>query len=256
MKIAIVSSKEDEAGMNIQSFLKDLIKPKMGSHEVSLQIYDKETIYLENLDEELGCDMIIFATKHESKSGVHSLSVHTQGNWGKAGLGGKPNDLGISPACWLKEAMKILEQKAIALHYEVIQEVTHHGPSLSVPSFFIEIGSSVEEWNNPKAGKLLAETIVELLEMDVPTYKTAVGIGGLHHTPSFKKIILNSDIALGHACPKYNLENLDKKMLIQAMKKTVPKAELVIIDWKGVGSYKEQLKEMLEGIDWKRTKDF
>ncbi len=256
MIIAIICSKDDEASANIHSFLVDRIKDEMGKHQVKLYFEDKDSIYLENIDERLDCDMIIFPTMHQSKSGVHSLSVHTQGNWGEAVLGGSEKNLGISPANWLKAGMKILEVKAEELHYEVIQEVTHHGPDLNVPSFFIEIGSSISEWQNKKAGELIANTIVELLEMKIPECKTAVGIGGLHHMPSFKKIILGDEIAIGHCCPKYNLENLDKEMLAQAMNKTVPKAELVIVDWKGVGSYKEKIKEMLEGILWKKTKDF
>ncbi len=228
----------------------------MGEHQVKLFLKDKDSVYLENIDQEINCDMIIFPTMHQSKSGIHSLSVHTQGNWGQAMLGGKERELGVSPACWLKSAMKILEVKAQELHYEVIQEVTHHGPSLNVPSMFIEIGSSIEEWTNKNAGKLIAETIIELLEMKIPNYKTAVALGGLHHMPSFKKIIIDSNIAIGHACPKYNLENLDREMILQAMNKTIPKADLVIVDWKGLGEYKEKIKEILKGIKWMRTKEF
>lgn len=258
MRIVILCSKGDEASVNIHSFLIKLIKLQMGAHEVSLHLMDTESIYMEHVDKELSCDMIIFPTKHQSKSRIHSLSVHTQGNWGTAEIGGKSGELGISPACWLKAAMKLLSKKAENLHYEDIQECTHHGPYLDVPSFFIEIGSSLEEWRNPKAGKMIAETIVELLEMNIPMCKTAVGVGGLHHTPNFKKIILDSNIAIGHVCPKYNLEHFDEKMLLQAMNKTFPKAELVIVDWKGLGEHKERIKKILEkaGVEWNRTKDY
>ena len=256
MKIAIICSKSDEASKNIHSFLIDLIKPKMGEHDVSLHLMDEESVYLENIDKKIGCDFIIFATKHQSKSGVHSLSVHVQGNWGEAGMGGKNRELGIAPSVWLKEGLKILEKKAENMHYEAIQECTHHGPYIQVPSMFIEIGSSLEEWKNQEAGKIIAEIIVELLEMKMPEYKSAVGIGGLHHTPSFKKIMLGTNIAVGHVCPKYNLQNLNKEMIQQALEKTIPKANLVIVDWKGLGEYKEKIKEMLEsiGVEWKKTK--
>ncbi|MBU1201857.1 MAG: D-aminoacyl-tRNA deacylase [Nanoarchaeota archaeon] len=256
MNIAIVCSKSDEASKNIHSFLVGMIKPRMGEHEVSLHLMDEESVFLEGIDKKLGCDFVIFATKHQSKSGVHSLSVHIQGNWGEAGMGGKNRELGIAPAGWLKEGLKLLEKKAASMHYEAIQECTHHGPYLEVPSMFVEIGSSIEEWNNKEAGRVIAETIIELLEMKIPNYKTAVGIGGIHHTPNFKKIMLESNIAVGHVCPKYNLQNLDKKMIQQALEKTVPKANLVIVDWKGVGEYKEKIKEMLEeiGVKFKKTK--
>ncbi|MBU0471707.1 MAG: D-aminoacyl-tRNA deacylase [Nanoarchaeota archaeon] len=257
MKIAIICSCSDEASMNIYSFLKDLIKPLIGSHEVSLHLFDKYSVYLENIDKEVDCDFIIFPTKHQSKSGIHSLSVHTQGNWGDAMLGGRPGKLGVSPACWLKQALILLESKSKSLHYEVIQECTHHGPYLDVPCFFIEIGSSVNEWKNPDAGQVVAQVIIELLKMDIPFYKSAVGIGGLHHTPNFKKIILYSDVAVGHVCPKYMLDNFNEDMLRQALDRTVPKAELVIVDWKGLGSFKEHVKKIIDsvGVSWLKTKD-
>lgn len=258
MKILILCNTQDEASLNEYSFLKDLVKPRMGNHEVQLELIGVESIYTENIDKEYDCDLIIYPTKHQSKSGVHSLSVHTQGNWGKADFGGKDKDLGFCPAAWLKEGLKILERRAKDLHYEAIQECTHHGPQLSTPSFFIEIGSSIEEWENKDVGKIIAETIIELIEMKISNYKTAVGIGGLHHTPNFKKIQLETDIAIGHVVPKYNLENLDQEILLQAIEKTVPKAELVIVDWKGLGEYKERIKNILDelNIEWKKTKSF
>ena len=57
------------------------------------------------------------------------------------------------------------------------------------------------------------------------------GIGGLHYANNFNKRILDSDIAIGHICPKYALENLDKEMILQGMSKTVPKADFVLLDW-------------------------
>lgn len=259
MKIAIVCSKTDEASSNIYSFLKDRIKPEIGEHEVSLHFMDEDSVYLENIDKELGADRIIFPTKHQSKSGIHSLSVHVQGNWGsEARFGGKPSQLGIAPAGWLKEGLRLLEEKGSDMKYDVIQECTHHGPYLEVPSIFIEIGSSEKEWKNPEAGKAISDTIIKLLEKDIPKYRTAVGIGGLHHTPNFKRIMLESDIAIGHVCPKYMLEEFNREMLLQALEKTVPKADLVLVDWKGLGKHKQKVLDILDSVDveWDKRKNF
>ena len=75
---------------------------------------------------------------------------------------------------------------------------------------------------------------------------------------NFKKIQLQSDIAIGHVCPKYNLPNLDKEMILQALEKTTPKANLIIVDWKGMGEHKERIVNILNeiGIEWKKTKDY
>ncbi len=258
MKIAILCNTQDEASINIHNHLQKMVKPEIGSHQVSLHLIETESIYMENIDEELGIDFAIFATKHVSKSGVHSLSVHTQGNWGGADYGGSPKTLAMSPAAWLKEGLKILVRKAENMHYEAIQECTHHGPDMSCPSMFIEIGSALEEWQNESAGQAIAETIIELLKMKIPKYQTAIGIGGLHHTPSFAKVQLNSNVAVGHVCPKYNLQNLTKEMIIQAIEKTSPKAELVILDWKGLGQEKERIVTLLDEmkIEYKKTKSF
>ena len=44
-------------------------------------------------------------------------------------------------------------------------------------------------------------------------------------------------------------------MLQQAIEKTVPKPELAVLDWKGLGEHKQRIVELLEsvGIPWKKT---
>lgn len=258
MKVAIICSKNDEAGVTIHNSLKDMIKSQMGDNSVSLHFIKEEPIYPNNIDKDMDCDIIIFATKHESKAGIPALSVHVQGNFGEAKMGGEAGKLCSAPVAWMKEAVKILEKKGKESHYEIIQEATHHGPYVETPSMFIELGSSAEEWNNPVGGKIIADTIVELLESNIPNCKSAVGIGGMHHASNFKKIMLYSEYGVGHICPKYNLEHLDKDMLQQAIAKSVPKADLIILDWKGLGEHKERIKGLIEkiGINYKKTKEF
>ncbi|MBR9690787.1 hypothetical protein GOV08_03830 [Candidatus Woesearchaeota archaeon] len=245
MKFAVIVSKKDPAGMNIKKFLDDVI------------VIDDETIFAENIDKEVDADILIFATKHQAKSGVASLSVHTPGNWGEAKFGGKDGEVCVAPANLLKKAMKLLENKKLE-GFEVILECTHHGPFVSKPCMFIEIGSSENEWIREDAGKVIADVIKEIISTEVKGYKSAVGIGGLHHTPNFKKIILKSDIAISHVCPKYSLKSLDVVKLRKAMERTVPKSELVIVDWKGLGEHKQKVVDILEelDVDWKKTKDF
>ena len=265
MNFAIIVSKIDPAGLNIKERLLEMEEWQEAGEfhnykvfqkdNIKLYTVEKESIFNENIDKEIEADFFLFATKHQSKSGVRSLSVHTQGNWAKAEFGGEDRQLCMSPACYLKEAMKKLEELN-NINYEVIQECTHHGPFLEKPTMFIEIGSTLEEWNEKDPAVIIAKTIFHLFTTSIPEYKTAVGIGGLHHTPNFKKIILNSDIAIGHVCPKYMLEYLDEELIKQAMEKTTPKAELVILDWKGLGQFKEKVKEMTENYNVKKTKEF
>lgn len=86
-------------------------------------------------------------------------------------------------------------------------------------------------------------------------YKIAFGIGGPHYANTFNKRILEKDIAIGHICPKYQLQNLDKEMIQQAMKKTIPKPDFVLLDWKGLGKEKQRIINLLNElkIEFKRS---
>ncbi len=250
--IAIITSKQDLAGVNIAEELK---KEPLEKYNAELYEVEEKSVNAENIDKKIEADLFIFATKHESKSGIPSLSVHSPGNWGIAELGGKDNELCICPASYLKEALIFLE-KNNTINYDIVQECTHHGPFLEKPCFFIEIGSTEKEWKNKEAGKIITKTIIYLLKNKPKQYESAVGLGGLHTTPNFKKIILNSDIAIGHVCPKYNLENLNENNLKQAIEKTIPKSELIILDWKGLKEHKEKVKLLTSNFKVKRTSDF
>jgi D-tyrosyl-tRNA(Tyr) deacylase len=58
-------------------------------------------------------------------------------------------------------------------------------------------------------------------------------------------------------CPKYNLQNLNQEMLEQAMQRAFPKAEFAILDWKGLGGFKKEVRELLEknNVVYKKTKE-
>ncbi len=258
MQTAIIVSTKDLAGMNIKSCLLELFNPKScgkySNHEVydlgkaKLYTTDNDSINCENIDDEIAADLFIFATKHQSAAGINSLSTHVPGNWGNADYGGKPKELCVCPANHLKETLKKLEELN-NLGFEVVQECTHHGPFMKRPCMFIEIGSNETAWKKKEAGIIIAKAIHHLINSEIKQFRTAVGIGGLHTTPSFKKIMLKEDIAVGHVCPKYNLENLDEEMIKQALERTVPKADLIILDWKGMKEHKERIKEMVSKLN-------
>src|SRR3989338_6246354 len=259
MQTAIIVSEKDPAGINIKeelirSFEIERLNEKFENNFIyefnkNTRLYATKTdsIYCENIDKKIKADLFIFATKHQSKSGIPSLSVHSIGNWGKAELRGKSNSLCIAPAAYMKEAIIHLEQYN-EIKFDVVQECTHHGPCLEKPAMFIEIGSSEKQWKNKEAAIIIAKTIIAILSSEPPAYKTAFGIGGLHTTPNFKKIMLKSDIAVGHVCPKYSLQNLTEELVREAVKKTEPFAELVILDWKGLGEHKDKIVDMLKSL--------
>lgn len=234
---------------------------------------DTRSVECEKIDEDIETiisikpDLIIFPTTHRSKSGIPSLMVHTQGNWGVAELGGLNKRICSSAENFVKEALIYLNTNKhnfpILRDFDIAQEATHHGPIVSCPSMFIEIGSREEEWKIDDAGRFIAETLVYLIDNseDIKNkeYTTAFGIGGTHTCQNFMKITLNDEnIAIGHVCPKYALQDLDDTMISQGIEKSMKKSELIILDWKGMGEHKDRIVSIIKelGIEFKKTKDF
>ncbi|MFP4117375.1 MAG: D-aminoacyl-tRNA deacylase [Candidatus Woesearchaeota archaeon] len=280
----IVIDKNDTASMNIyhklmdeeKVFTKSSIRFKDEStyfyKDTYLVMNDKRSAEAEQIDEDIrrltsmDPDMIIFPTVHRSKSGIPSLTTHVPGNWGTADAGGMEKKLCRSAESFMKEALMHMSEKIKTRQltdFDVVQEVTHHGPLVSCPCMFIEIGSTEKEWSNDEAGRVIANTLVYLIEnssaiMD-KGYKSFFGIGGPHTCSNFMKIVLNDErLALGHACPKYNLENLDEAMILQAIEKSSRPTDLVVLDWKGMGQEKDRIRQILEknGIEYRKVKQF
>ncbi len=238
MQFAIIISKKDPAGLAIKGFL-----PK----DLNVNLVEKETIYNENIDKQIKADFFIFATKHESKIKIPAFSVHCPGNWGKAEMGGNDFTLNRSSSLLQFKALRFLNENNPK--YELILEATHHGPYLEKPCFFIEIGSSLKEWQDEEAANLVAKTILHVINSKTEKVNTAIGIGGLHHGPNFVKYSLRNNVAISHICPKYALEFLNKNMFNQTIQKTMETVNYVLIDWKGLGKEKDKIKELLKNTN-------
>lgn len=265
MKTAIITCKPDKAGMNIreclisdfdfkeieESFDGNKIYQNKKNPNIKLYTSNEYSVFCENIDKKISADLFIFATTHKSVSGIPSLCAHAPGNWDKAEHGGKDRQLCIAPALYIRKAFLLLNKNNLE-GFEAVMECTHHGPYIEKPVMFIEIGSTEKEWENKAAGKAIAKTIVELLENEPQKTKIAIGIGGLHTCPIFGKIMQRKDIAIGHVCPKYMLEKLDKELIQQAMEKS--NAELALLDWKGMSKEKDRIISLLEELKIKTEK--
>ncbi|MDO8480396.1 MAG: D-aminoacyl-tRNA deacylase [Nanoarchaeota archaeon] len=265
MRIAVVVSSKDPAGMNIKKHLLEHAHTSEGMFEgeavyrfpkFSLYTVPNFCIYAEHLDKKINADLIIFATTHKSKENVPALTCHCVGNWDEAKIGGRAKILGYAPAELLKNAYLSLKKHAVA-GYETTIEATHHGPELDIPCIFMEIGSTEKGWNDAAAGKAMASAILETIHTDLPPQRVAFALGGPHYGNSFMKIMERSDVAIGHLCPKHMLSFVDEPMLKQAIEKTLG-CKLVVLDWKGLGQEKERLKLLLEElkIEFLRTDKF
>ena len=266
--IAILTDDEDLAACNIRNSLIRLFDfkhngelegfPEYEYKDIKLYTLSKETIYCEHIDEKIDADLIVFATQHASSSGKKTLCIHSPGNWNKNELGGEKKQLCIAPAQIMKKAHLILSEKAKDLDYDVTLEVTHHGPLLlKTPCFFIEIGSEKNEWEDKDAGEVIAKTIIETLTSEIPSVKNiCLGIGGGHYAPYFTKISLKEGYCFGHNVPKYAFEDLDLMMILQAINRTVPKVNTIVLDWKGMGPRKREIIDFLEenGLEYVKAR--
>ena len=117
---------------------------------------------------------------------------------------------------------------------------------------WVEIGSSNLNWGDEKAGDFLAKTIMDFFSINIsfPKRPVILGIGGLHHTPNFSKLILDQKVYVGHVCPKYLLSSVTIESLEHAIQNTFPKVSHIVYDWKSL-TEKERLIPLIESLSSK-----
>tara|TARA_Y100000034_G_scaffold107346_1_gene136809 strand:- start:10069 stop:10899 length:831 start_codon:yes stop_codon:yes gene_type:complete len=270
-KYLIIASKKDKAGTNITTQLSQFRKnplitsiEKDGSN-FDFYLVDDEIIYTENLYLEKinQYDFVIFASRHRSKKGDKTLSIHAPGNWRDAELGGIKGKVSKTSAFFQKQIFEKLRKNSKEYNlknYKITLECTHHGPLINKPCIFIEIGSSENEWGDRKAGFIIAKTISDTIRKfkENPYNEIAIGIGGPHYCPNFNKIQLNSNIALSHVIPNYIIP-ITEEMIKEAIDKTDEEIDFAILDWKGLGKAEER-NEIIKILDklyvrYKRTSE-
>ena len=265
----ILTSQDDPASLNIRTNLFSLDGWKKFGMFNGFPAYKNEMYYLvhikgpkiyaENVDKEIKIKLgikfenIIVASEHKSKSKMKSLTVHPIGNWSVAEYGGKPRCVVVTNPHLMTQALRILKRNRIE-GYNISFEATHHGPYLSTSTFFIEIGSTEEEWMDDKAGEAIAKTILELEEVKYPP---AMGFGGGHYMPRVTDVALKYRISFGHMVPKYAVQYLDEDIIRRACEKS-DNCKMAYIHRKGLkGEERNKIRNILEklGIKVVSTKD-
>jgi D-aminoacyl-tRNA deacylase len=258
-----------ELDENIYSnFFTEIYELKQNDVLFRLFTLDGRLLFQDELDKRLSfmgfeSDLIVFLSKHKSKSEMKSLTVHPTGNCLEAMYGGYPRELNVPAPLEMKKLLLHMDRQRekYTPQYDVTFEVTHHGPTrLHVPSLFIEIGSAEPEWRNKNAGKVLADAILSLAdfekdmrnderylkEKELQTNQiAAVSFGGSHYGERQTVNIFRTRIAFGHMFPKYQLENLTEDIILQAFEKTGTKT--AFFDKKSMKSESRRfLTEILE----------
>jgi D-aminoacyl-tRNA deacylase len=278
MRVFLISSSEDPASITIkhqllnntefkeqETFLDTPILSFPELNDVYLITIPDRTIYHDDLDIEINkklgvkADLIIFLSRHSSKMKTPTLTTHPIGNYGSAEFGGKAQTLVPAEPRLMTHLLRMIYKKhsASSLGYQVCFEVTHHGPFLSTPTIYVEVGSTEIEWKQSKPAKIIASSVYETLKEfrnetnisnDMPVL---IGIGGGHYAPRFTDIILERDAAFGHMIPSYHIDagNITKRSLEITIAQT-PHISAAYIHKKGLKKPQvRMIKDLLKEVD-------
>ncbi|MGA7923242.1 MAG: D-aminoacyl-tRNA deacylase [Thermoplasmata archaeon] len=192
-------------------------------HRESMHIYD------DDLDRRLPPAWrspevpLVFPSIHRSDSGRPSLTVHPLGNVGPtADVGGRARTLVPTAPRLMTDALRRLPEAASRLDYSVSFEATHHGPALSTPAFFVEIGTGDGSRPPSSLVRAFADLLVGL-EAD-PRDRVVLGVGGGHYAPHFTDLVLRRRWAFGHILSRHALAVADSSTL-RAARSLTPGAE-------------------------------
>lgn len=214
-------------------------------------------LYRDRLDETIAGhfggppELLVYLSKHRSESGTPSLTVHPIGNLGSADFGGVARTLVPAAARAMTAALRALRREAAGLRYNVTFEATHHGPYLATPTFYIEQGSTEQEWADREAARAIARTLLGLEPVDAPI---AIGVGGGHYVPRHTDVALERRVAFGHLLPAYALPSVDEAMLAQAV--DASRATLAYVHRKSISKPDaRRLEERLEALGVKVVRE-
>ncbi len=203
---------------------------------VHLWWFPERVLMEDNLDERYSDNSgvkvkeVIFLSRHFAASGLPSLTLHVIGVPGESPVGETAEFGGIKGevvlpnprfAEWYRRMHKAGIEHGLIPEFDMTIETTHHGPSLSVPTMFIEIGSSETHWDRRDAAEAWADVISEGLGLDgghglgdwddLSTEqrreaKVMLGIGGGHYAPRHTDVIRKTNCWAGHQLALYALE--------------------------------------------------
>jgi D-aminoacyl-tRNA deacylase len=253
--ILLVHSALDIAGVNIANHIlkhypftttdktfeaSPVYQTDINGKAVTFITLNDESVNAQHLPKEFPkARLIVFISRHSSQSGTPTLTVHPPGNFGEAQLGGLPRCVSVCPAQAMATTLKALSRltRERGLDFEVSYEATHHGPSLSVPTMFVELGSSELQWQNLDGAAAVADATIEsIANFDSTTQPAVLGIGGPHYNKKFTEMALNENVTFGHMIPKYAVSEVTADLLRHCIQRTHEPVGSAVVDWKGIQS--------------------
>jgi D-aminoacyl-tRNA deacylase len=227
-------------------------RPAYSGHGGHLVTIGNESLYRNNLDAEvyhaLGIqpNAVVYLSRHSSKSGTQSLTVHPIGNFSHAKYGGFFRQLVHCCPDGMTNALRRMHAlaKEADLPHKVSFEVTHHGPYLNTPTFFIEIGSNEEAWTEEEPARVIARTVLDV--EPAGGGQVLLGVGGGHYAPRHTDVALKKDVSYSHIIPTHAIASLGSQKL-DGMLDFVCEARKVYFHRKAIpGEDLRRLKEFFE----------
>lgn len=155
---------------------------------------------------------VIFLSRHVASSGRPALTVHPIGVphlrpdepppfGGRSGRCVPPNPRMTD--LWRRLLDVDLMEIGLGA-FERSLEVTHHGPWLTAPSLFLEIGSDATMWDHRGAADCLSELLLQSLEQGyTPGDRVVITLGGGHYAPRANRF--GTEVEIGHMLANHSL---------------------------------------------------
>ncbi|MEK9739417.1 MAG: D-aminoacyl-tRNA deacylase [Euryarchaeota archaeon] len=240
MVTLLLASKADNASVNLHEAVISLggwgtpeILPhgllvRHSTQPVHLLLIEKLHIYANRIDiiheKETAetVDEVLVLSRHAAKSGLPSLTVHAIGvpgetPHGEKGFAGGIKGIAVPPSPRFSAIYSALRDESsrseLADEFEVSLETTHHGPVLTKPTLYLEIGSTESEWIRKDASMLWAAVISRVLGLSDASPEgewfgegdVMIGLGGGHYAPRHSDIAIRSGLPFGHLLANYAL---------------------------------------------------
>ena len=231
--------------------------------DMVLMTIDRMHVHAEDCDKAAGDfgieveDMVVLS-RHSSSSGKPTLTVHPIGNYKGNDMGGRAETLVRAAPHIMTGALRRIAQLNRDEAYSVSFEVTHHGPFVSVPTMYIEIGSDESHWGDETAAGVLVDSLMSAEENDYPV---VVGIGGGHYAPRFTDLVLSSKVDMGHMIPNYQLQDSSDDDISRMIRSAAEASgtDLVYVHRNSMkGSEERRINGIIDSLGLKRvtSKDF
>ena len=239
MVTLLLASSQDSASVNLHRAMLDLgnwSEPKSLAHgtmhqhlsrDIHLLLIEKLHIHADGIDsiheKNADCELeeVLILSRHVSATNTPALTLHAigipgetpRGEVGQAG-GIKGTVVPPSPrfASLFRGMLAEGKSRGLDKEYDLTLETTHHGPVLSTPTLYIEIGSTEEQWNDSEAGDAWASVISDNLGLggaEPVSWREGgdvmIGLGGGHYAPRHKAVLSESELWTGHLLANYAL---------------------------------------------------